>query len=261
MLKLLQESCCSLFLGQIIRMEVWMGLLVILSLVMEVIEASNLEWALNVCHITLWLCPPLLLMRGLRSRLERLLSIGNIYACSAEVILIPQGELLFLFWNGRIRLIKTTYTLGTAVWERESSWTFCPCPSDYCRKWFEDPACLPNLHRNPDSACFRNVSNSWSRWSVTELLPSAIATDHMASATIATSVAVHYISWTSAQASKLSDVWPLMSRCSGSERWSFHSCHSCHRILGSAALMAVRCSHPHSQTEHPGSVRLKRNLR
>jgi hypothetical protein len=106
MLKLLQESCCSLFLGQIIRMEVWMGLLVILSLVMEVIEASNLEWALNVCHITLWLCPPLLLMRGLRSRLERLLSIGNIYACSAEVILIPQGELLFLFWNGRIRIIK-----------------------------------------------------------------------------------------------------------------------------------------------------------
>ena len=204
MLKLLQESCCSLFLGQTIRMEVWMGLLVILSLVMEIVEACNLEWALNVCHVTLWLCPPLLLMRGLRCRLERLLSISNIYACSAEVILIPQGELLFLFWNRRIRLIKTTYTWGTAVWERENSWTFCPFLSDYCRKWFEDPAYLPDLRRNPDSACFRSVSNSWTRLSVTELLPSTIATGHMASDAIAASVVVHYISWTSAQASMLS---------------------------------------------------------
>ena len=186
-------------------MEVWMGLLVILSLVVEIVEACNLERALNVCHVTLWLCPSLLLMRGLRSRLERLLSIGNIYACSAEVILIPQGELLFLFWNGRIRLIKTTYTWGTAVWELENSWTFCPCPSDYCRTWFKDPVCLPDLHRNPDSACFGSVSNSWTRLSVTELLPSAIATAHKASAAIAASIAVHYISWTSAQASMLSD--------------------------------------------------------
>jgi len=206
MLKLLQEGCCSLFLGQTILMEVWMGLLVILSLVMEIVETCNLEWALNVCHITLWLCSPLLLMRGLRSRLERLLSIGNIYAYSSEVILIPHGELLFLFWNWRIRLIKTTYTWGTAVWEQENSWTFCLFPSDYCRKWFEDPAYLPDSHRNPDSAYFGNVSNSWTRLSVTELLPSTIATGHMASATIAASIAVHYISWTSAQASMLSDV-------------------------------------------------------
>ena len=182
-----------------------MCLLVILSLVMEIVEASNLEWALNICRITLWLCPSLLLMRGLRSRLKRLLSNGNIYTCSAEVILIPEGELLFLFWNGRIRHKWSTYTLGIAVWERENSWTFCPCPSDYCRKWFEDPACLPDLHRNPDSECFRNVSDSWTRWSVTELLPSAIATGHMASAAIAASMAAHYISWTSAQASMLSD--------------------------------------------------------
>jgi hypothetical protein len=205
MLKLLQECCSSLFLRQTIRMEVWMSLLVILSLVMEIVEACNLERALNIWHITLWLCPPLLLMRGLRSRLERLLSIRNIYTCSSEVILIPQGELLFLFWIGRIRLIKTTYTWGTAVWERENSWTFCPCPSNYCRKWFEGPACLPDLHRSPDSACFRSVSNSWTRLSVTELLPSAIATGHMAYAAIATSIEVHYISWTSAQASMPSD--------------------------------------------------------
>jgi hypothetical protein len=209
MLKLLQESCGSLFLGHTILVEVWMGLLVILSLVMEIVEACNLEWPLNICHITLWLRSSLLLMRGLRSRLECLLSIGNIYTCSAEVILIPEGKLLFLFWKGRIRLIKTTYTWGTAVWERESSWTFCPCPSNYCRKWFEDPACLPDLHRNPDSECFRNVSDSWTRWLVTELLPSAIATARMASATTAASMVVHYISWTSAQASMPSDAWPL----------------------------------------------------
>jgi hypothetical protein len=48
------------------------------------------------------------------------------------------------------------------------------------------------------------VSDSWTRWSVTELLPSAIATAHMASATTAASMAVHYISWTSARASMLS---------------------------------------------------------
>ncbi len=144
MLKLLQESSSSLFLRHTILMEVWMGLLIILSLVMEIVEACNLKWPLNIWHIALWLSPSLLLMRGLRSRLECLLNIGNIYTCSAEVILIPEGELLFLFWNGRIRHKNTTYIWGTAVWERENNWTFCPCPSNYCRKWFEDPAWLPD---------------------------------------------------------------------------------------------------------------------
>ena len=54
MLKLLQECSSSLFLGHTtILMEVLMGLLIILSLVMEVVEACNLKGALNICHITL----------------------------------------------------------------------------------------------------------------------------------------------------------------------------------------------------------------
>ena len=49
MLKLLQECSSSLFLGHTtILMEVLMGLLIILSLVMEVVEACNLKGALNI---------------------------------------------------------------------------------------------------------------------------------------------------------------------------------------------------------------------